>query len=205
MQAAGDGRPTTPGLLPRLANRTERDIRMAGATTEINDLREVAPGIYYANGPLVAADGAVVSLLKQAARENPVRRARLCAHSSPDATQHDMLIVSHRETYVAPHRHRGRTETMVVVEGEADAVVFDENGAVTERLRLGAAGSGRTFFYRMPPQRFHSLRVRSELLVFLESTVGPFQPDSTEFADWAPQPHEAEAGRRYLDRLLSGG
>lgn len=174
---------------------------MASGPLTADDLREVAPGVFYADRDVVTADGAVLDLLMSVARASPLRRARLCAHPDPEAEQHDMLIVSHKDTYVAPHRHLSKSETMLVLQGEADALLFDEGGNLETVLPMGPMGSGRTFFYRMPPGRFHGLDIRSEFLVFVESTRGPFRREATEDAPWAPAPDDAEGGRRYVERL----
>ena len=166
-----------------------------------DELREVAAGIYYTGRSLVAVDQDTIGVLKDAARSLPVKRARLCAHPDPACDQHDMLIVSHRDTYVAPHRHLTKSETMLVLEGEADAYLFDEAGSLDSVLPMGSMGSGRTFFYRMPAGRFHSLRITSELLVFVESTLGPFRPEDSELAGWAPPPDHIGAGHRYMQQL----
>ena len=79
----------------------------------LDDLSEVADGVYYSRYPLPLVDAEVIAFLKQAATKSPLRRARFCAHLSPDAEQHDMLIVSHRDTYVTPHRHLNKSETFV--------------------------------------------------------------------------------------------
>jgi cupin fold WbuC family metalloprotein len=126
----------------------------------------------------------------------------VCAHPNAAAEQHDMLIVSRSETYVAPHRHPAKTETCLVIEGEADALLFDEQGQLADLLAMGPAGSGRPFFYRMPANRFHSLVIRSEALVFVESTKGPFRAEDTEFASWAPGSERTEAGRSYLSATV---
>ena len=164
---------------------------------------EVGPGIFYCDASLVTADRRTTDFLKDVARSTPVRRARLCAHPRPEADQHDMLIVSHRDTYVAPHRHRNKSETMLVIEGRADAHLYSEAGDVERLLRMGPLGSGRTFFYRMPPNRFHGLRIVSELLVFVESTKGPFRAEDTENAPWAPAPEDAEAGHAFVADAFS--
>jgi cupin fold WbuC family metalloprotein len=169
------------------------------------DLAEVAPGIFYTQSPLVTADESMIEFLKAAALRTPSRRARLCAHPSPGAAQHDMLIVSLRSTYVAPHRHLTKSESMLVIEGRADALIFDDAGAVTERVPMGPAGSGRVFFYRMPERIFHSLSIETDMLVFVESTKGPFCPEESENASWAPIHTDITAGRRYIRSLVRGG
>ncbi len=168
-------------------------------------LHETGEGVFYSDNPLMLVDQKVIEFLKHQARVVSRRRARLCAHPSPEAEQHDMLIVSHRDTYVAPHRHMNKTESFLILEGMADALFFDEQGVLAETVPMGPAGSGRPFFYRMPKARFHSLFIESELLVFVESTKGPFVPEETENAPWAPGVDEAEAGKAYMGALLNPG
>lgn len=167
------------------------------------DLREAGEGIFYSDRRFVLADGSIIDFLKDQAQSVPRRRARLCAHPSPDAEQHDMLIVSHRDTYVAPHRHMTKSESFLVLEGTGLVFMFDEDGTLTERIRMGPAQSGCPFFYRMPAGRFHSLWIESEVLVFVESTKGPFSPEETENAPWAPGPDEAVRGKDYLKALIA--
>ena len=166
-----------------------------------SDLTEVSPGIFYTRQSLVAVDGSVIEQLKDAAIRSPSKRARICAHPTPEAVQQDMLIVSHRDTYVAPHRHLLKTETMLIIEGEAEAVTFDERGGIADVLPMGPVVSGRLFFYRMPERVYHGLLINSEMLVFTESTRGPFRLEESENAPWAPAPSDHGAGRRFAASL----
>jgi cupin fold WbuC family metalloprotein len=165
-------------------------------------MREVAPGIFHTSRSFVLADRGTIELLRAAAARVPYSRARLCAHPAPHATQHDMLIVSLRDTYVAPHRHPGKTESFVVIEGAADCLLFTEDGTLETVVPMAPAGTGQAFFYRMPSERFHSLRIRSPDLVFVESTIGPFRVEDTENAPWAPGPKDEAAGRAYIASLF---
>jgi len=166
----------------------------------LDELREVGPGVFYVDPslPVVSAGPAVIGYLKEVAAAVPSRRARLCAHPDPEAEQQDMLIVSHRETYVAPHRHLAKSETMLVLDGLADAYLFEPDGALASVIPMGPLASGRTFFYRMPAGRFHGLRIESEFLTFVESTRGPFRKSDSENAPWAPPREDAAAGIRFL-------
>lgn len=165
------------------------------------NLSKVAPGIYYSDQPVVAADRWVVDFLKAAAQESPTRRSRLCLHPSADAVQHDMLIVSLRDTYVAPHRHLAKSETMLVIEGRAQAVLFNGTGGIAETMSMGSADSGLLFLYRMPAMTYHGLLIESDALVFVESTSGPFRPEDSENAPWAPAPDQLETGHRFAAEL----
>lgn len=182
-------------------DNAKTDDRYGGVLTL--GLRETGPGVYYSGAPFVCADGTVVSFLKDAARRSPMRRARLCAHPSPEAEQQDMLIASLRDTYVPPHRHLQKSESLIVVEGTAIALFFDDDARLTRVLPLGPQGSGRTFFYRMPERVFHSLLVESEVFVFVESTRGPFRPDASQVAPWAPAAADEPAVQRFREDLTA--
>ena len=176
---------------------------MSAATLiQRGDLNEVAEGIFYSRHPIPLVSAGVIEILKDSARTNAKRRARFCAHPSADADQHDMLIVSHRDTYVTPHRHLDKSESFTILEGTALLLLFADGGALQQIEKMGAPASGRPFFYRMPPRQFHSLAIESELLVFLESAKGPFRADAMENAAWAPGASDAENGKRYIDALL---
>lgn len=166
------------------------------------ELDEVAPGIFYGQTQPIVAGPEIVAFLKDSARCLPLRRARLCTHPGPEADQHDMVIVSHRDTYVAPHRHPGKSETLLVLEGWARVVIFDDEGNPKNVFTVAPLGGGPAFFYRMPPAVFHSLIIESEYLVFVESTKGPFAPDASETASWAPGAEDAETGRAFLSDIL---
>jgi cupin fold WbuC family metalloprotein len=175
---------------------------MSASAITANNLVEVAQGVYYSpiEMPLVGTE--IITFLKQVASSCPLRRARFCAHPSPQAEQHDMLIVSHCDTYVAPHRHLSKSETFLILEGTADILLFDELGEVESVTRMGPQESGLPFFYRMPPRQFHSLLIESELLVFLESTKGPFTLDDREHATWAPEYNEFQAGKAFIASIV---
>lgn len=156
--------------------------------------------LYPAEQPVVV-DRAFVEWLKQEADRNPRRRIRLCTHRDPADLIHEMLIVHARLTYVRPHKHRTRIESFQVLEGEADLVLFDEQGAVTRVIRVGPFGSGHPFYYRLAEPVFHTLLIYSPHLVFKEVTSGPFNPADTVFPDWAPEDSRAADVERFLREL----
>lgn len=166
--------------------------------------KEVIPEVIYTDvpmGSIVRAGDEIVSILRERAAASPKKRCRLCAHPDSNATQQEMLIVMHRDSYVQPHRHFGKGETFTVFEGEVDALIFSEAGELTETIPMGPFGSGRQFFYRMPERVFHSMIFRSEWLVYLETTIGPFDKSTSEGALWAPNETESEAGHLWLKSM----
>ena len=167
-----------------------------------DEVQETAPGIFYCSRSFVAADARMIAFLKEAAGRLPQRRARLCAHPDPKASQHDMLIVARRDGYVSPHRHPAKTESFLVIEGECEALLFDADGNVTDIFTMGPASSGQPFFYRMPAMTYHTMEVRSDYFVYVESAKGPFDPGQSENAPWAPAPDQVAKGQRYISELI---
>jgi cupin fold WbuC family metalloprotein len=165
------------------------------------NLRIVSPEVLYSDGGFRAVDGATVALLKEMATASPRHRSRICFHADADALQQEMLIVMHTSSYVRPHRHLDKSETLTVIDGSSDAVLFDSDGNVTDIIAMSDNGRGGCFFYRMPAGVYHTLVFGSEWLVFLETTMGPFDRARTELAPWAPAEADPVAGRAYLDAL----
>lgn len=142
--------------------------------------------------------------LKDAARQSPLRRARLCLHHSHDDPVQEMVIAFSRGTYIRPHRHRNKSESFHVVEGELDVVFFDDAGSVTRRVRMGRSRTGEALLYRLATPLWHMVVPRSELVVIHEVTTGPFVQDGNEYADWAPEDDDAEGIRSFLARFTAG-
>ena len=157
--------------------------------------------VLYAADLVVTVDAAAVAQLKRDAGLNSRRRIRLCTHRGVTDPLHEMLIVHTNETYVRPHKHLGKSESFHVIEGEVDVVIFDEGGKVTDVIRMGSFASGRPFFYRIADPLFHTLLIRSPILVFHETTNGPFRREETVFASWAPDDSDRAAVVQFLDRL----
>jgi cupin fold WbuC family metalloprotein len=161
---------------------------------------ESAEVLYPVDG-VVIVDDADVTRLKDRAAGNQRRRIRLCAHQSVDDRLHEMLIVHTNDTYVRPHKHLAKSESFHMIEGEVDVVLFHDDGAVREVISMAQFGSGRPFFYRLAEPIFHTLLIRSDVLVFHETTSGPFRRDETLFAPWAPEESDEEGVRKFIDDL----
>lgn len=164
-------------------------------------LRQISPEVFYSDGGFLSVDATALELLQEHATLSSRRRCRLCFHADPSAPQQEMLIMMHRSSYVRPHRHKGKVETLGLIAGECDAVLFKEDGAVGSRFRMSPAADGGCFFYRMPSGLYHSLIIRSEWLAFVETTIGPFDRAMTEDAAWAPPESDPDAGHAYLASL----
>ena len=164
-------------------------------------LKELNPEVLVADGPIVALTYADILAMKTHAKDNPRRRIRVCAHRGVGDAVHEMLIVLARGCYIRPHKHRAKSESFHVVEGELEVVIFDEEGRITKRFSLGDYGSGAGFYYRSDIPEFHTVLVKSEVAVFHETTRGPFNPDDNIMAPWSPEEGDLEAVANFLQKV----
>jgi cupin fold WbuC family metalloprotein len=160
------------------------------------------PGVLVADADPVCVGADALSALREEARTAPRKRARICAHRGAGDAVQEMIIAFTEESYVAPHRHLGKSESFHIVEGEADVVLFDERGDVLRVIRMGPPGSGRTWFYRISEPVYHTVIVRSPMLVLHEAASGPFVPCAPCGAPFAPPESDEEGSRRYRRELL---
>lgn len=165
----------------------------------LSRLRRQNDEVYYIDSQFSAVDAECLTLLKTLAADTPRKRCRFCFHADPSATLHQMLIAHHCDAYVRPHRHLHKPESLCVLEGEADVFVFDDAGRVIRSVRMAPFTTGGTGYCWMPEKVWHNLVIRSEWLLFLEATQGPFEPAGTEFPAWAPD--DADDAAAYIETL----
>ena len=141
------------------------------------------------------------SLIK-AAEDNPRQRARYCTHSSTEDDVHEMVIYHKKGTYIRPHKHLGKTESFLLISGEADVLIFDEDGNLLEARNMGKYETGKNYYYRIPDSCFHAQIFRKDT-IFHEATKGPFDVNSTINAIWAPKETEYHLVKDYMKNLES--
>ena len=161
-------------------------------------LRETSPGVFYSDSATVSVCDHDLAFLLQEARKNDKHRARICVHPDVSDAVHEMVICLLDKCYIRPHMHR-KAESLHLIEGRCDLVLLAPDGQIMRVVTLGSR-SKETRFIRLAPQVFHTLVIRSEYMMFHETTRGPFQREDTVFADWAPAEGEEQA-REYVTRL----
>jgi cupin fold WbuC family metalloprotein len=161
------------------------------------------------NEEVAVADQRIVHLgkadlefMKSRVHQNARKRTRLCAHKTIEDKLHEMFVVYVRETYVRPNKHIGKDESLHIIQGSADFIFFDELGNATDVVELGDYASGRQFYCRIPESVYHTLIIKSELIVIHESTPGPFNRADTIFAPWAPEEQDSDGVRKYSEKLI---
>ena len=157
--------------------------------------------MFQASGASVRACRKSLSYLHEATLNSPTQRARICAHPDADDSLHEMLIVLSCGGYVRPHRHRNKSESIHIVTGKLDLVLFDSDSGISEVIRMGDYNSGLVFYHRLNAAIFHSVIVKTDFALVHETTNGPFRAEDTEFAAWSPDPGDSEAVSMYLDSL----
>jgi cupin fold WbuC family metalloprotein len=150
-------------------------------------LVQQSPEVFLAEGPIATIGGDDIEVLRQAVRKTPKRRVRINAHPGSDDELHEMIIAIEPGSYIRPHKHPGKSEAFHIIEGQVDIVVFSEAGEVERIVSLAAKGGRHPFYYRMSTPHFHTLIIRSDLLVVHEITNGPFLPTGTIYAAFAPE------------------
>lgn len=165
------------------------------------NLRKINDEVFIALDPIVRFGDEEVAFVKRQAQASPRGRARICAHRTNDDALHEMLIAISAASYIRPHRHVEKSESFHVVGGMADVAILDDAGRLTDVIALGSPGTGRAFFYRLSRSAFHTLLIRSDVFVIHEVTNGPFAPERTIFAPFAPTEEQSEDARRYMQHL----
>jgi cupin fold WbuC family metalloprotein len=165
-------------------------------------LVQKSPEVFLAEGPISAIGESELNALRAAVKASAKRRARINTHPDGEDALHEMIIAIDPSSYIRPHKHPGKSEAFHIVEGEVDIVVFKDDGEIDQIVPLGAPGSGRSFYYRMSKPFFHTLIIRSDVLIVHEITNGPFRPQGTIFAGFAPDDSEAEEAAAYQADLV---
>jgi cupin fold WbuC family metalloprotein len=165
-------------------------------------IRKESAEVFYPEEDVVIVTAADLDELKQLALQNPRRRVRLCAHRSPQDKLHEMFIVHTSGCYVRPHKHISKSESMTILEGEVDVILFNEDGSIRQTVQMGTPGSGKIFYQRLSDPIYHTLIIRTPFLVFHESTEGPFLREKTIFPEWAPAVEGASA-EEFINQIES--
>jgi cupin fold WbuC family metalloprotein len=165
-------------------------------------LVQKSPEVFLAEGPIATIGNQDIEVLRQAVRRTPKRRVRINAHPGSEDGLHEMIIAIEPGSYIRPHKHPGKSEAFHIIEGQVDIVVFDEQGSIDRIVSLAAKGGRHPFYYRMSTAHFHTLIIRSDLLVVHEITNGPFVPTGTIYAAFAPEEGDATKAAAFQTDLV---
>lgn len=98
-----------------------------------------------------------------------------------------LLNAMEPDTYVQPHRHPqdDKWELFVIIQGEAIVILFDDDGRITNRIKLDS--NGPIYVIEIPTNTWHTVASLKTGTVLFEVKRGPYeQLTDKNFAAWAP-------------------
>ena len=120
-------------------------------------------------------------------KNNRLKKSRLCCHNNVKDAVHEMIIYHEKNYYVRPHKHPSKSESVHIIKGKVDIIIFDDYGNIIDIVKLGDFKSKKEFYYRLNCDYFHMLIIKSKFLIFHETSPGPFKKSNTKFAKWSPK------------------
>lgn len=151
--------------------------------------------------PLSILSSFEIRILIEHANKSQLKRSRICLHNSNTSPIHEMVICALQNTYIQPAKHLDKSESLTVIEGKATLFIFNEEGTVSEKIKLGSPISGRSYFYKMNTAFYHTLLVESNHFVFHEVTSGPFDLSDTVSANWSPSESDLNEKLKFFEFL----
>ncbi len=121
----------------------------------------------------------IIEETRAKARLSPRKRAHYLLHQPEEFLQRIVQVVQ-KGSYYAPHRHP-KLEFFVLLEGEAAAVLLDDDGRVKD---VAMMSTGNIIMAEVPLDAWHTFIVLSEEAVFLEVIAGYY--DATTHHGHAP-------------------
>ena len=123
---------------------------------------------------MMIIDQQTLDNLSAQAKASPRLRMNLDLRNSPEDQSQRMLNALEPGTIFPIHRHRGSSETVVIIRGKIQWIFYDDNGVETERVTLDANGDLRML--NVEKGRWHSLVCLTSGAVLFESKDGPYHP-----------------------------
>lgn len=108
------------------------------------------------------------------AKASPRLRMNFDLRNTPDDQSQRMLNALEPGTVMPIHRHRGSSETVVVLRGKVKWLYYDENGKLTDTFVV-ASGSDLCGL-SVPKGQWHSLQCMESGTVILEAKDGVYTP-----------------------------
>lgn len=141
----------------------------------------------------IRLNNALCEQLVLKADESPRKRSHYNLHKALDEPVQRLAIALKKGTYVRPHHHpkSNKWELMLALRGSVMFVVFNEEGAIQEKLILspGDALSG----IEIQPNTWHMIYPLTDHAIILEVKEGPYTPSvESDFAQWAPAEGSAQ-------------
>ena len=144
----------------------------------MNKLIPESKNVYYLSEGIINLDNNLIKELINIAKNNQLNIIRCCLHDGTSSKLMSMLLVILNKYIYPAHRHSWKDETYTCIRGKARYEEYDSN---SKRLLVIDLNQGETIINKN--KNFHLITPISNVLVLLESTVGPFTGKPLEFLD----------------------
>ena len=137
--------------------------------------------------------GDILKELVATAQGSDRLRTNLNIHESSNADVQRLFLAFEPGTYIRPHRHpqAHKWELFIVLEGELDLLLFNNQGEIVQRITLSAAA---TRVVEIPPNTWHSYISKKSGTLALEIKQGVYLPSPEEdFLSMSPAENTKEA------------
>ena len=118
-------------------------------------------------------DSALLDTLTAQAKANPRLRQAYDLRTTPEDNSQRILNAMEPGTILPIHRHRGSTETVVVLRGKIRQNFYDENGQLTESFEASAESGIVGFSVELG--RWHNTECLESGTVILECKDGRYE------------------------------
>ena len=119
-------------------------------------------------------DTLLLDKLTAEAKASPRLRMNLDLRNSAADSSQRMLNAIEPGSVVPVHRHRGSSETLVVLRGRVVEEYYDSEGVCVATYELAAGGPA--FGLNIPAGQWHTLRALDPGTVILEMKDGAYEP-----------------------------
>ena len=123
-------------------------------------------------------DNQLLDTLSAQAKANPRLRQAFDLRTTPEDQSQRILNAVEPGTILPIHRHRGSTETIIVLRGKVVQHYYDDNGNKTASYEL--APNSAQVGMSVPVGQWHALESIEEGSVIFECKDGAYQPLSAE-------------------------
>ena len=167
----------------------------------MKSLKKINKEDYYVKKGIEFISQKHISFLKKRVKFTKRKRVRICLHKNQKSKLHEMIIILSKDTYIRPHKHIDKAESLHVIEGSADVIFFDYKGKIIKKIRLTAKKDKFTFYYRLSSSVFHTFKLKSKHFIFHETTEGPLLKKKTIYAKWSPSENNQFEVKKFINTL----
>ncbi|MBF0381749.1 MAG: cupin fold metalloprotein, WbuC family [Magnetococcales bacterium] len=143
--------------------------------------------VHFAKQPFPLLDKTLITQLKKDALKADLGRSRICLHQNHDDPIQEMVIVHTSRSLDRPHRHEGKSISIMVLEGVLYIPIFDDKGKVINCFELSTSDSEKPFLIRLSLGEWYACVPKTDPVVIFESLGGPFKKGANFYPEWAPE------------------